>query len=306
MKKNKRFISILLAVVLLSGGIGILSKIPAYAQPAGITPHQVKNLRNILGIKNKDLLNMTVKELIKYSRDKNIDIQLLLKATIEDSEVDLENSKYIPIEKAEKIALKFINGEIIKSRLDNSKDDSPEYRIIINKDGTRYEIRIDAFTGKIKNIDTVYPYPDNTKPSVKVISVEEAKKIALKEVDGEIIRIKLDDSKDDEDSPEYEVKVRKDGNIYEIEIDAYTGKVNSIEVEYEKSDNSNQPSKVISAEEAKKIALKEVNGKITRIKLDYDDDGTAKYEIKIIKDGVKYELEIDAFTGKVLKNEIDD
>ena len=42
----------------------------------------------------------------------------------------------------------------------------------------------------------------------------------------------------------------------------------------------------------------------TKAKLDYDD-GRAVYEIEFTKDGLKYELEIDAATGGVLKYEMD-
>ncbi len=64
-----------------------------------------------------------------------------------------------------------------------------------------------------------------------LISREEAEKIALDKVDGEIIKVQLDDRHDDD--PEYEIKVRKDGAVYEFEIDAYTGRIK----EFEKDDD---------------------------------------------------------------------
>src|SRR5690606_25923054 len=70
-----------------------------------------------------------------------------------------------------------------------------------------------------------------------IITAEEAKRIALDLVDGEIVKFELDDyddlfEKDDDDNPEYEVKIIANGFKYEIEIDAVTGKV----LEFEKDD----------------------------------------------------------------------
>lgn len=56
----------------------------------------------------------------------------------------------------------------------------------------------------------------------------------------------------------------------------------------------------------KKIALEKINGEIIKLELDcYGDDGP-EYEIEILSDGVKYEIEIDAYTGKIREFERDD
>ena len=61
---------------------------------------------------------------------------------------------------------------------------------------------------------------------------------------------------------------------------------------------------MISSDQAKKIALNKVNGKIVEFELD-EDDGRLIYEIEIKKDGREYNLEIDAYTGKIIEFEID-
>ena len=67
------------------------------------------------------------------------------------------------------------------------------------------------------------------------ISENEAKKIALKQVEGEIIGVELE--KDDGITC-YEVKIKRSNNIYEVEVDANTGKI--VEVEREgPNDNDN-------------------------------------------------------------------
>lgn len=141
-----------------------------------------------------------------------------------------------------------------------------------------------------------------------VISREKAKEIALEQVNGEIIKIELDDLHDDDD-PEYEIKILADGVIYEIEIDAYTGRV----VKFERDDDDDsEPGRknnnLITEEEASRIALELADGEIVKLKLDDDDDDDddPEYEIKVNKDGVIYEIKIDARTGGVEEFEIDD
>jgi len=59
---------------------------------------------------------------------------------------------------------------------------------------------------------------------------------------------------------------------------------------------------IITEEAAKSIATDLVHGKIIAFELDNDDDDP-EYEIKITANGKKYEIEIDAYTGKVLEFE---
>ena len=165
-----------------------------------------------------------------------------------------------------------------------------------------------------------------------MISREEAERIALDKVSGEIIKMELDDLRDD-DGPEYEIEILSDGIKYEIEIDAYTGEIKEFEGDddddhhhdddndhYHHDDDddddhhrgtstskskqsSNQVSKgKISADRAKAIALELTGGgAITEFEMDDDE-----YEIEIKAKGKKYEIEIDAYTGKVLDFEVED
>ncbi|HCW72835.1 MAG TPA: hypothetical protein DHM90_02515, partial [Clostridiaceae bacterium] len=59
---------------------------------------------------------------------------------------------------------------------------------------------------------------------------------------------------------------------------------------------------MLTEEEARAIALERVPGEIIRMEIDDDDE----YEVKILLDGVRYELEIDAFTGEVREADQDD
>lgn len=211
-----------------------------------LVAEKIKSLGSDLSV--EELSNMTLKELIKYSKDNNIDTQELFLVAAGNIDAVVGTGGYISKDEARKTALNLVDGEIIKLEIDDLRDDddSPEYEIEIIKDGVRYEIEIDAFSGRVKeferddddktrkvasenvNIEVAKDRvdKDNKRPSKNKgqskskgrISFDEAKKIALDLVNGTIIEFELDDD-------EYEIEIVKDGIEYEIEIDAYTGKV---------------------------------------------------------------------------------
>ena len=65
------------------------------------------------------------------------------------------------------------------------------------------------------------------------------------------------------------------------------------------------PKGLLTIEEAEAIAVKSVDGKVTKIELDREKSGDI-YEVEVKSDGVEYDLDIDAKTGKVLRTEKDD
>ncbi len=141
------------------------------------------------------------------------------------------------------------------------------------------------------------------------ISPEEAKKIALKQVNGTIIEEKLDD---DDNRLLYEFEIlTSDNRKVEVKVDAMNGEVLKLEQDdrYDDDDDDNKHQNVstkISLDEAKKLALAEVNGTITEAELD-NDDNRLLYEIEILTSNDREaEVKVDATNGKVLKVEIDD
>lgn len=60
---------------------------------------------------------------------------------------------------------------------------------------------------------------------------------------------------------------------------------------------------VISADRARIIALNRVSGDIIKLSLDADDDDRPEYDVEILSGNLKYEIEIDAVTGQILKVE---
>lgn len=136
---------------------------------------------------------------------------------------------------------------------------------------------------------------DQTSPqttaSAKSVTFAQAKKIALKKVNGTII-----DSDRDADDGEYEFEIRKGNYVYEVEVKKRTGKAYITDKEY-------KPVKKVKVTraEAKKIALKKVpNARVVKLELDGN-----KYEVELIKGKYEYEMDISASSGKILDYERD-
>lgn len=145
----------------------------------------------------------------------------------------------------------------------------------------------------------------NAASEKNLISIEEAMEIALSEQDGYVDDIELET---DDGYTYYEVEIENGNEDYDLYIDAITGDV--LKVEKDDDDdydhqNNQALENVMSADEAKKIAVETVGGKVIDIELD-EDDHRYEYEIDIKTDVGKVEMTIDAVTGKILEQELDD
>jgi len=139
-----------------------------------------------------------------------------------------------------------------------------------------------------------------------LITEDEAKDIALKDacltqeqISGIRISLETDDGR-----RQYEVSFYAGDQEYDYDIDAVTGKILSKDMEI--ADDYQQPGSqnvAVSETEVKKTALKKVPGAgedDIKIHLDHDD-GKVLYEGSIVYKERKYEFEIDADTGSILK-----
>lgn len=66
--------------------------------------------------------------------------------------------------------------------------------------------------------------------------------------------------------------------------------------------NGNKKDNILTNEEITEKALTEVDGTVTEVELERELTRTI-YEVEIVKDGFEYDLDMDAVTGKVLKND---
>ncbi len=172
--------------------------------------------------------------------------------------------------------------------------------------GSTPKISNEAEIEKDDDDDDKEEYMDDENKTQNIISKEKVSAIALAKVSGEIIKIELDS---DDDDPEYEILISKDGVTYKFEIDAINGKVKEFEREDDdddddddKKEESNETSKNrISADQAKVIALDFKNGGVIT-EFESDDD---EFEVKVMVDGKEYEIKIHAFTGEILDFEVE-
>lgn len=142
------------------------------------------------------------------------------------------------------------------------------------------------------------------------ITLQEAKEIALKEYQGEVLEANLDDSSA---RSVYQIKIKKEDTLYHVTIDESNGKVLAASIiapPDPTTEETNKPQTadagILSEQQAKEIALeKTMGGNVVKIEFDKADDPGEKdsYEIKIIKEQIEYELDIDANTGEIIKYE---
>ena len=150
------------------------------------------------------------------------------------------------------------------------------------------------------------------------LTEKEAVQKAEERYPGKVKEIELDDKGKRQ---VYEIELQGSKGEYEIKMDANSGEILKVEQEKKEANQNNQQKdddqndkgvknqpapeksvnkqKLISKEQAKKIALSKFNGKFEEIELD-KDDGRLKYEIEMKNGNQEAEIEIDAYTGEIL------
>ena len=104
----------------------------------------------------------------------------------------------------------------------------------------------------------------------------------------------------------YEIRFDHAGFEYEYDINALTGAVVKSEKEKDDDADASGSTAYIGMDKAKETALghagvKAENAQKLRCERDHDD-GVTVYEIEFVADGSKFDYELDAGTGKVLKH----
>ena len=136
-----------------------------------------------------------------------------------------------------------------------------------------------------------------------LITSDKAKTIMTNKVPGATI---LEFSYDGDDRiPKYDGTLIKDNYEYEIDVNAKTGEVIKFEKEkvFTPNNNNINTNNLITSEKAKSIMMGKVPG-ATIIEFSYDgDDRIPKYDGTLKKDNYKYEIDVNAKTGEVIKFE---
>ena len=166
-----------------------------------------------------------------------------------------------------------------------------------------------AFTGGETTVEASQLSSASTSTSTttststsKMITVQQAKEIALKEVQGTIDDIELEK---ENGKVYYEVEIESAKVDATVLIDAYTGKVLTVNKDLDFEVTASDAVVKISLEKATQIALKELdNSKVISTELDLDD-GRYEYEIELVNDKYETDVTIDANTGDVLSVDTD-
>lgn len=189
-------------------------------------------------------------------------------------------------------------GTITEFELEK-KNNKTVYEVEIKVENKEYELEIDGDTGKVLKLEEKTIMPKK--------AVEDGQKVTK--------TAHVSEEAETNEEPEKEA-VKQEANAQqqasattkttqESTVNKQPAKV----VETKKEENvqptnvTPQKKTVISAEQAKKIALQNFNGTIKELELD-EDDGRLVYEIELINGNREADIEIDAYTGKVLMLEI--
>ena len=224
--------------------------------------------------------------------------QTITLTLVKKAEQDVDAKKELISDvQAEKIPVDKTVYKIDANRIEKT---ASEASFVANKDTKEVEINTTTKPEEklLESIDTKH------KKGAAMLSFEQAQERALRIVDGQIIKWKLDA---DEKGTEYEFEIIKDNIKYEVDIDAYTGEL----LEYEKKGvdkfKVDYKQAMITAEKARNIALQHTgSGIVTKCTLDsLKEYNHPVYDVDVRVDNVQYKYHINAFTGEVVKQKIE-
>lgn len=292
------------------------------AEEYGITVGKAQLISKILmldGMKTfEELASLSINEL-------NLIVKSYTDALDNVSSVGQASDKaYIGEDKAKEIVL--THASLTQDRISRYKAEMDMengilvYEIEFCSGDYEYEYGVDALTGNIikheKELDdgTHINNGDHQgqQDETTLISVEQAKELVLSHAGistSDIIFVKIDF--DDEDGiKHYEIEFVSGGYEYDYDINALTGAVIKCEKELDdddRTDEEQQDSRLISAEEAKSAALTHAGISASEtlfITAELDiDNGLKCYEVEFASGDYEYDYDIDAHTGAVIKHE---
>ena len=164
-----------------------------------------------------------------------------------------------------------------------------------------------AIAAPVANTKAVTGSSEAVSAMQSKISLTQAIDIAKQNAKGDLVSAKFDYDDDDATS-EYEVEFVANGTSYEVKIDANTGKVLKTKQEAldkkDMAEYSAMKQAKVTLTSAMQTASQSVNGKVISAEFELKK-GQSLYDIEVIKGNQKYEVSIDANTGKILSSQID-
>ena len=207
------------------------------------------------------------------------------------------------------INIAFDYANINKKDASNIKfeKDNSIYEIVFYDKNYKYKIEIHSKTGDVikfeKDIISNSPISNNND----AISEEEAKKIATDYLNVNIEDVYFTKKKLDYDNGIliYELEFYHNSTEYEVDINAYTKEIINISID-SNDYNTNNSSNYIGIEKAKELVKNHyTKDNIFFVKAEFDfDNQTPIYELEFYYNNKKYEYEVNAISGNIIKYEI--
>ena len=164
------------------------------------------------------------------------------KAVTGSSEAVSAMQSKISLTQAIDIAKRNAKGDLVSASFDYDDDNgnnavNNEYEVKLISNGTSYEVKIDANTGKVlkteqEKLDKEDMAEYSAMKQAKV-SLTSAMQKATQSVNGKVIGAEFELEKG---QATYDIEVVKNNQIYDVSIDANTGKVLSSQVDMEDED----------------------------------------------------------------------
>lgn len=199
-------------------------------------------------------------------------------------------------------------GEITELEL-TEEGKNPVYQVEIVIEGKEYELLIDGNSGEVLKLDEKLMAANDkesteAKTDTKIEKKTDAAESTKKEEDSLQIKEKnaVVDDKAENKSSDSKTEKQVDNQKKET-AKAESNPENKVVKEEPKSKPKAKKT-TITEQEAIDIALKQFSGSIKELDLD-KDDGQLIYDIEVESSRGEAEIEIDAYTGKVLVVDID-
>lgn len=207
-----------------------------------------------------------------------------------------DSSNLLSVSEIEKKAIQVVDGKIKDIELEKEGKKS-YYEVDIVTDDFEYDLKFDAFTGELlkkkkddRDDDDHDDLDDKPKQQVQSTTEQVSSQVNNNETTKQVTNNQA---------------TTKQVNTNETVKNSETAKqVTNNQATAAKPSTTTAPRK-LSVNEIKAKALSVVNGKIVEVDFD-NDDNRSYYEVEIITNNAEYELKFDAYTGALLKKEVDD
>ncbi|KAB7704444.1 hypothetical protein F9802_17265 [Bacillus aerolatus] len=209
-----------------------------------------------------------------------------------------EHPVNISQKEAEAIAVKLYGGKVLNTTVNKENNN---YQISIDNHKGIYNMYVDGNTKKVSNVRLI-------KRKESLLTIDEAKKNIEKELNGRIDQIKQVNKKEGAFA---EATVKKDDKHYSVEYDLKKKKIVA-NTEKKMASNtqmkdhlskgieqkSNTNTSLISKQQARNIALQQINGKVTNLSEVITQNGK-HYKVTVDGPSEGAHVYVQANTGKV-------